>query len=372
MTAPLRILQVNSRFAGGGTDNQTLELTAGLRDLGVQVRLSIPEGTRWLPLARELGVPVHAFPARSSLMQAAIRQWRSVIRAHRIQIIHVHQGRDYWPAIMAARLAACGTRIVITRHLMTRPRRFTRWFLLSMADVVAVSNAVLDVLKQELHGPLSRLHLIYGGIDTAKFHPVRTPAALDFRRQQGWEPDHVVFGVVGAFDLPRGKGQLELLDAACRLRAEFPHARYAIIGQGSMESLLRERITTLGLEQAVRIVPFTEKIATVLSALDVLTHPAVGAEALGLVIWEGMSCGKPVIASRLHGIPEAFVEGEHGFLVPPGDAGALAEAMRALLTDPVRCRRFGEAGRRHIIRHFSREILARQVNELYCGLLTNQ
>jgi glycosyltransferase involved in cell wall biosynthesis len=364
-----RVLQVNSRFAGGGTDNQTLELTAGLRDLGGQVRLSIPEGARWLPLARALGVPVDTFPPRSRLMLAAIRRWRGVIRAQRIQIVHVHQGRDYWPAILAARLARCGTRVVVTRHLMTRPRCFTRWFLLSMADMVAVSNAVLEVLQRELRGPASRLHQIYGGIDTEKFQPACSPAALAFRRQQGWEPDHVVFGVVGAFDLPRGKGQLELLEAAGRLRAGFPQARYAIIGQGSMESLLRARIAALGLQPLVRIVPFTDQIAMVLGALDVLTHPAVGTEALGLVIWEGMACGKPVIASRLHGISEAFVDGRHGFLVPPGDATALADAMRVLLPDPALRQRLGTAGRDWVCANFSRAVMARRFCELYSQLL---
>lgn len=369
MTAPPRILHVNSRFNGGGTDNQTIELIAGLRDLGVEVSLSIPHGCCWEARGRALGVPLGQFPARSKLMLAAIRHWRSVIRQTRAQIVHIHQGRDYWPAIIAARLAGIGTRLVVTRHLMTRPRTVSRTLLLSFADVVAVSDAVLAVLQRELRGPKSRLRRVYGGIDVATFQPVRDAAALEVRRTHGWTDANVVFGLVGAFDFPDGKGQLELLEAARQLKPAFPQARFAIVGQGSMRDLLRTRISELGLDGMVAMIPFTEKIAPVLAALDVLTHPAVGTEALGLVLWEAMASGKPLIASRLDGIPEAFVEGQHGFLIPPRDAGALAEAIRVMLNDPGLRERFGTAGRQWVCDHFSREKFALRMCALYSEIL---
>ena len=150
--APLRILQVNSVFNGGGTDNQTVELAAGLRDLGESVTLAVAAGSRWEPLAHELGVRVETFAAKSRLRQALIRRLVTIMRQERTQIIHAHQGRDYWPCILAARIAGCGTRVVVTRHLMTRPGAFSRWFLLSMSDVIAVSRAVEEVLKRELRG----------------------------------------------------------------------------------------------------------------------------------------------------------------------------------------------------------------------------
>jgi glycosyltransferase involved in cell wall biosynthesis len=369
MNSPLRILQANSLFQGGGTDNQTIDLCFGLRALGEEVTLAVPEGCRLLPLVQECGLRIETFPPKSWLKLAMIRRLIQIIRAWHPHVLHVHQGRDYWPAVLAARLACGGTRVVVTRHLMTRPRAVSRWLLLSFADVVAVSKVVLEVQQRELHGPVSRLHQIYGGIDTAKFQPVRSEAALAFRGAQGWEEKHVVFGVVGACDLPRGKGQLEFVEAAAQLRSEFPDARYAIVGDGSMKPLLRERVAALGADDVVHFVPFTNDIVTVLGALDLLAHPAVGTEALGLVLWEALACGKPVIASRLHGIPEAFREGEHGFLIPPGNASSLAGAMKNLLKDPELRRRFGAAGREWVCQNFSREAYARRMRELYLQLL---
>jgi len=369
---PMRILQVNSLFNGGGADNQTMELAAGLRDLGHSVVLSVPSGSRWEPRGRQLGLPLETFPAKTFLQQAMIRRWAGLISVHRMEIIHAHQGRDFWPAIIAARAAGCGTRVVITRHLMTRPRRLSRWLLLRQADVVAVSKAVEGVLQLHLRGPRARLHQIYCGIDLTRFDPKRTKGARELRQENGWTEDAVVFGVVGAFDLPRGKGQLEFLEAAARLKTKFPQARFAMIGRGTMESLLRERLVALGLKGMATLVPFTEKIPDLMNALDVLVHPAVGTEALPVVLWEGMACAKPVVASRLDGIPEAFVEREHGFLVPPGDVAALAEAMRAFLEDSAQRVRFGTAACEHVHRHFSRARQAEQMSALYARLLAGR
>jgi glycosyltransferase involved in cell wall biosynthesis len=366
----LRILQVNSLFSGGGTDNQTLELVAGLQDRGHRVSLAVPAGSRWESVARGLGLNVACIPVGNPKKFVLIKSWAGIIRRQRIQILHAHQGRDYWPAIAAARLAGQRTKVVVTRHLMTRPRTFSRWFLLSMADVVAVSQAVETVLRRELRGPVSRLHRIYGGIDITRFEADRSGAAQAFRASRGWPATAVVFGVVGAFNYPRGKGQVEFLAAASQLKTVLPLSRFAIIGAGTMETALHEEIAAQGLGAVAVILPFTEDIPLVMNAIDVLVHPAVGTEALGLVLWEAMASGRPVIALRLDGIPEAFRENEHGLLVPPGDVPSLAAAMRFLIERPELRRQWGLAGRDYVRQNFSRAAQALRMEELYLSLCT--
>jgi glycosyltransferase involved in cell wall biosynthesis len=366
---PLRILQVNSRFNGGGVDNQTLDLSAGLLELGDTVTMAVATGSRWEPRARQLGARVETYPARSPLQSAAMRCWIQLIRQHDIEILHAHQGNDYWPAILAARLSGRSPRVVITRHLMTRPRFATRWALLRLADMVAVSRAVELVLRRELHGPAERIHRIHCGIQAERFLESRNAEVWQYREQNGWPADAIVFGVVGGFVAPRGKGQPEFLDAAARIRERIPAARFAIIGEGSMESALRNQISLLGLGGVARIIPFSAAIPVVMSALDVLVHPAVGTEALGLVTIEALASGRPVIASNLDGIPESFIEGEHGLLVPPGDVDALAQAMERLGSDAALRQRMGATGRAHVCANFSRQVLARRTHDLYAQLL---
>ena len=135
--------------------------------------------------------------------------------------------------------------------------------------------------------------------------------------------------------------------------------------------MLRQRISDLGLQSRATVIPFTDEIAILMNALDVLVHPAVGTEALGLVILEALVAGKPVIASRLDGIPEALVEGESALLVPPGDASALAEAMRQLATNSQMRGRFGSNGPRFVRENFSTAVQAEAMERLYlqiCGM----
>lgn len=367
--SPIRILQVNSGFAGGGIDNQTFELTAGLHALGQKVTLAIPPGQSLEPLVLREGFPTLFFREISLGHNRTIRTWRKFIRENRVQIIHAHKGNDYWPAILAARLAGIGTKVIITRHLISEPRGFTRMFLLSQAHMVAVSKAVEAVLRRTLKGDQTRVHQVYGGIDVGAFHPIRSEAAREIRQKYNWRADAVVFGVVGRYSLPNGKGQREFLDAAGLIKDEFPQARFAMIGRGRMETLLREKIAALGLEERAAIIPFTLEMPPMMQALDVLVHPTIEREALGVVFWEAMACGKPVIGSRLDGIPEAFRDGVDGLLVTPGDVPALANAMRRMLRSPETREQFGKAGREHVVKNFSREAYARRMLQVYREIL---
>lgn len=363
---PLRIVQVNSLLSGGGVDNQTLQLSAGLAALGQEVTLVIPEESLWAPLARGLGgVRVVWLPGSTSRPLGVGRALASLVRSIDADVVHAHQGRDYWPAILAARTAGRSTRAIVTRHLMKRPRALSRWLLLRTADVIAVSRAVEDVLGRDLTGPSERLHLVYGGIETERFAPVPAEVRRELRSRFGWGERSVVFGVIGVFNHPRGKGQMEFLAAAREVHAEFPEARFAIVGRGSMEADLRERIRTSSLDGIATMVPFTDDVEGVMNALDVVVHPAIGTEALGIVLWEALANGKPVIASRLDGIPEAFEDGRHGILVPPGDVAALARAMTDLARDPQARRALGEFGRAHVLGRFTRAESARQVLGIY-------
>jgi glycosyltransferase involved in cell wall biosynthesis len=364
---PLRVVQLNTLFKGGGVDNQSLELAAGLRDLGHHVWLAVPPDRPLEPHARHLGLALAHLPAtRNLLLFPAIAR---LLQRENIDVIHAHHGRDYWRAIFAAKLGGRGTRVVVTRHLAAPPSASSRWFLPGMVDaIVAVSRHVEEILRTSMKGSPKKIHMIYGGIDVAAFASPPSGAVEAFRASLGWKPDNVVCGVVGTFSFPRGKGQLEFLEAARQLTAEFPPARFAIIGTGSMKTLLETRITAMQLDGVVKLVPFRYDMPVVMNALDALVHPALGTEALGLVLLEAMAAGKPVIASRLGGIPEAFNDGEHGLLVRPDDISDLTRAMRTLLADKSLREKMGNAGRGHVAKNFSRQGHAARIVELYLNL----
>ena len=201
------------------------------------VWLAGPDGREFSRVVRELGVPFHPTPPEGPLKLRFILSAANLIRRERIQIVHGHHGRDLWPTILAARLSGRRPKIVLTRHLAKSPSSwFSRRFLLGQCDaLIAVSHFVAKVLREgvyepdspeperrarpPLSGDHSKIHVIHGGIDTDRFRPFDAAAQ---RQAWGLEPEHFAFGVVGGYDLPRGKGQREFLRAAARIHAASP------------------------------------------------------------------------------------------------------------------------------------------------------
>jgi glycosyltransferase involved in cell wall biosynthesis len=147
------------------------------------------------------------------------------------------------------------------------------------------------------------------------------------RRNLGLAPGETVFGVMGGFDLPVGKGQRVFVRAARDVVRRLPKSKFLLIGEGSMRGRLEEDIRHHGLEGRAMLIGNRTDTAALHHALDILVHPQIATESFGLVAVEAHACGRPVIASRLDGIPEAWSIGGLGRLVSPGDAHELAAAM---------------------------------------------
>jgi len=381
----MRVLQVNSMLTGGGTDDQCVRLSAALHELGATVWLAGPDGRHFSRISRDLNVPFHATPPEGPLKLRFIHEVAGFIRSERIEIVHGHHGRDIWPVILAAKLSRSRPAVVLTRHMAKSPRSwFSRRFMLGQCQaVIAVSEFVARVLKQGVYEPDSpeperrrraplagdhlKIQVIHGGIDTEKFRP---RDAADQRRDWNLDPGHYAFAVAGGYDLPRGKGQREFLAAAAGIHKEIPQARFLVIGRGNMADILKADIERLGLTGKAWLTPHSADMPRAMNAIDCLVHPQIGTEAFGLVVCEAFACGKPVIASALDGIPEAFAAGEYGALVPPENIPALADAMRRQiqtppLTDPARAALHARIAAGHSIK-----VCASKMLSLYSRLLS--
>jgi glycosyltransferase involved in cell wall biosynthesis len=380
----MRILHLNSMLTGGGTDDQCVKLVHALQQQGHRIALAGPEGREFTRVARELGVAFHATPPEGPLKLRFIWECARLIRRERIQILHGHHGRDLWPTILAARLSGKRPKIVLTRHLAKSPRSwFSRAFLLGQCDaIIAVSQFVGRVLREGFYDPDSpeaerhsrppmrgdpgKIHVIHGGVDTDRFRPADAAAQ---RKQWNLEPEEFAFAVVGGYNRPRGKGQREFLQAAALVHEQFPRARFLIVGRGDLAEQLRADIRQLGLESKAQLTPYCQDMPAAMNALDCLVHCQIGTEAFGLVLIEAFACGKPVIASALDGIPEAFDCVAKGQLVPPEDVKALASAMLAVASKPPPSQSERAEMHLRIARDFSLSAAAGRVAKLYESLM---
>ncbi len=246
---------------------------------------------------------------------------------------------------------AHGSDLHVDRHMLDRKVE-------EAAFVVAISNDNLDEIVAEVgEHARSRVEVIHCGVETARLRPRPDPAPTD-------RP----FTILCIGTLHEVKGQAILVEAAAILRDRGIVVHCRIVGDGEDEAMLRKRIAAADLAGAVTLDGrlTRDAVITALSDADLLVAPSVVAsngkrEGIPVVLMEAMSCGLPVVASRLSGIPELVEDEVNGLLVTPGDAVALADAIARLQQDPDMRVRMGEAARQRIERDFDLTINARMI-----------
>jgi glycosyltransferase involved in cell wall biosynthesis len=191
------------------------------------------------------------------------------------------------------------------------------------------------------------------GVDLREFHP-----------QPREERPEVVVGAVAR--LSKEKGLHYLLEAFAIVAARHSQARLVLAGEGPERQRLERLAARLSLGERVRFVGEVphEQVPEVLQGLDVFAMPSTY-EGFGVAALEAEAMEVPVVASRIHGIPDVVVDGETGLLVPPRDRQALAAAVERLATDGDLRRRLGQAGRAFVAEHYSWEENTSQMEALY-------
>jgi glycosyltransferase involved in cell wall biosynthesis len=209
----------------------------------------------------------------------------------------------------------------------------------------------------ELEGvPSSKIRVIPNGI-----MPLPTPR-LDLRAELGLGTDA---RVIGTLTVLRPEKALDVLvEAAALLRPRFPDLVVLIAGAGPEEARLRALIRARGLDSTIRLLGFRRDVADVLAAVEVAIFSS-DREGSPLAVMESMAAAKPIVATRVGGIPALVEDGEHALLVPPRNPRALADATARLLSDRVLRERLGRNARDRQRRERDIGSTVRAVEDLY-------
>lgn len=228
--------------------------------------------------------------------------------------------------------------------------------------LVALTEAHRRFLSAELRVPQSRFRVVGSGVDLARFDD-RLPREAA-RRAAGLPEGAPLVGIVAA--LRPEKHHALFLSAAARVLESIPGARFVIAGDGPARDDVARLCRESGLGDRVRLLGAREDVAVLYRALDVAvlsSHPIV--ETLPVTLLEAAACGTPAVATAVGSVAEVIVEGETGFIVPPGDAGKLAARIVGLLRDAPLRERMGAAARRRAERHFDERDMIRRYEELF-------
>lgn len=286
-------------------------------------------------------------------------------------IVHV-QGLQYFQPLLASLAARrlLGARILATAHgfggesswwRSYNQRNLMRSILRKFDALISISHYVQDRLWRFTGMQPPKIATIYNGVDTSFFDPKID--STGFRERIGTENEFVVL-YVGR--LAWNKGLVDLIDSISSLVDTITNLKLIICGKGRLETELRNRVDSLNLQKHVEFVGLVpqEQLPLYYAASDVVAAPSIF-EPFGLVNLEALAMSKPVVTTRVGGIPELVKNMDTGLLVHPNAPSEIGNAILELNHNEGLRKRLGENGRRLVEREFSLEKMAQDTWRYY-------
>ena len=384
----VRVLRVIARLNMGGPALHVAYLTAGLAERGYDTTLvagSLARGEDSMAfVADELGIRVERLeqlhreisPFRDAV---AIARLALLIRRVRPHILHTHTAKAGAVGRLAALLAGDARPPIVVHtfhgHVLRGYfdpvrtagfRLLERWLARMSTALVAVSPQVRDDLVALGVAPRERFVVVRLGIELEQRVAAEQDGRGESRRILGIGADRFAVGWIGR--MTGVKRTEDVLRAFRRLRDRGVDACLCMIGDGPDRPTVERRAHELGVMRDTLFLGYQEDVAPFYAAFDAMILPSIN-EGTPVSAIEALAAGRPVVATRVGGVPDVVREGEDGFLVDPGDVDALAERLAQLAADPDLRERLGAAGRARVIPRYSVERLVDDIDRLYRSLL---
>jgi glycosyltransferase involved in cell wall biosynthesis len=303
----------------------------------------------------------------------AIKNLYHWLRENPVALVHANDLLDFHAAIAGWLLGA-----KIVWHLRTvRPLSVVWPFVWLMRTISSKILAVSHKTANRMLGnDIKKLAVVYNTPpDSATFDPDKYTATsrTALRRSLGIAETDFVLGFVGK--LVRIKGHEFFIRAGRRFLNQHPNCKLVIVGgpvkgHEKYAQSLYKLADKLGLNGNLLLTGFRADVPELISIFDVMLVTSIYDDPFPGVVLQGMAMGKPVVASRLGGIPEIIDDGINGFLVNPRDPEKTAALMSNLLTDPVTRNKIGAAARQKVYAKFHDDFLT--INQIYDSLLNGK
>ncbi len=375
------ILQVIPALGTGGVELEALEIgkaiaQAGGRSLiaariGSWAKEELPAEIEFLDLPLDTKNPIK-MTRNSALL-------KKLMKKEKVDIVHVRSRGPAWSAYKAA--LKLGIPYITTYHAAYKSgsvlKRFYNSVMAKGDRVIAISPFMVNHITKSYKGSgwfdPSKIRLINRGIDCHYFDPSSvTPQRLEhLLKSWGIESGERVILLPGR--ISRNKGQDTLINALALMK----HADAVVVflgsasGHESMRDALLKQAAGLDLEGRVKWMPPSPDLPAAYLAADVIVCPSLVPEGFGRVIAEAFAMKKPIVASNIGAPKDTIQEGKTGWLTPPGDAAALAQALDHVLdlTDN-QLKKLGDLGRKEALAQYSKETMCSETIALYQEVLS--
>ena len=370
------VLQLLPALETGGVERGAVDMAAALVEAGGTALVGSSGGHMVREVQRGGGTHL-TLPVDSKnpiIMRTNVGRLGRIIAEHGVDIIHVRSRAPAWSALAASR--AAGVKLITTFHgTYGAGWPGKRWYNSVMTRgerVIAISQFIADHITSVYGTEPERVRVIPRGVNTRIFDAKAVSAERLIKLSNQWRLPDGAPVVMLPGRITGWKGQHVLVEAMARLGR--PDVRCLLVGENQLHDGYRSKLETciqrLGVADRVHIVGHCDDMAAAYMLADVVVSTSVEAEAFGRIVAEAQTMGRPVIATDHGAARETVVAGQTGWLVPPGDASALVEALKDVLA-------IDAAGRdilaghaiRHVRANFTRELMCSRTLDVYAEVL---
>jgi len=366
----VRVVYMAHTFAVGGAEEMVLNLVQHLPPRFQPVVCCIHDAGPIGEEIRKTGTPVSVLGLTPGLRRPGdLNGIRRYLRDQRPAILHT----SLLTASLYGRLAALlehvpvviGTEVNIYERKRWHHILAERLLMRGTDRVIASARSVREFYARQVHADPEKVDVIYNAVDWNALRPAEQPGTRErMRTSLGLSTDMKVAGVIAR--PTEQKGHRFLFEALAAPPLADVHL--LVVGDGELREALRVDAGRLGLASRVHFLGARRDLGELLAAVDVFVMPSLW-EGLPLSLILAMGAALPVVATSVAGIPEVVVDGDAGWLVPPGDSAALARALTDVFADPARAASIGRAARDWVRPRFGVEEYVNAVAGLYDRLL---
>jgi len=362
MKKRMHVVQVPWSLLTGGSERYSVDLAESLDPQRYTTSvIAFSGGGKLEQELSDLAIPWSIAGRHSRGKMATMWGIYNLLRKTRPDVVHTHHFAPLFHSLLGAKLV--GARLVHTEHKMdilatSSYKRFAlrvmSWFC---SATVAVGDQGADFLRDAVGVNSRKIHVIPGGVRLGGTPITKNEA----RRTLGLKQDELIAVMVAR--LRPEKNHLLLLRAFHKVSQDLPTAKLLLVGDGTEHQAIEALIVQLGLTERVALLGARTDVACILAACDVFVLSS-DSEALPISVMEAMASGLPVVATDVGDMKMLVHQGVTGWLVPAGDADAIAAALVELLRDTNKASEFGLRGR-ELAQEFSVAAMVRKYEALY-------
>jgi len=309
-------------------------------------------------IASEKGFNIIPFTYKSEYDFKMARRLRKISEENRTDIVFIHSSQAHTMAVLSAVFCGLKTPLVLCRTLIkkidTNFLRKWKYNYRGIRKIICVSQPVVDVLKPAIKDH-SRLCIVGSVTDIAKYDK---PASGILRREFNIPDGHKIVGNVSAF-VPV-KDHVTFVNAVEELKRRNIKARFILIGDGPLESEIKELVKSKEMENDIIFAGFRKDVPDILPELDLFLFTSSN-EATGSVVLEAYGAHVPSVAARAGGTSEVLIDGKTGFLAEAKNPVDFADKAEKILTDNALAKSFADAGYEFLKANFTKEVIARKM-----------